>query len=105
MKAENTESCVQRDSAEHEEYAQVRSIDNWEVKEADGADLLEKILTRDNLNKAYKRVKSNKGAPGMTVEDAMELAPSHNKLKLINLYFSNHSGGIFLFEAVMAAKM
>ena len=47
MKAENKESCVQRDSAEHKEYAQARSIDSQEVKEADGADLLEKILTRN----------------------------------------------------------
>ena len=82
MKAENKESCVQRDSAEHEKYAQARSIDNREVKEADGADLLEKILTRDNLNKAYKRVKSNKGAPGidgMSVEDALPWLREHRE--------------------------
>ena len=82
MKAENKGSCVQRDSAEHEKYAQARSIDNREVKEADGADLLEKILTRDNLNKAYKRVKSNKGAPGidgMSVEDAMPWLREHRE--------------------------
>ncbi|MEJ2709142.1 MAG: group II intron reverse transcriptase/maturase [Anaerolineales bacterium] len=36
------------------------------------SDLMEQICERDNLNRAYKRVKSNKGAPGvdgMTVED------------------------------------
>jgi len=27
--------------------------------------LLEKVLDRDNLNKAYKRVKANKGASGV----------------------------------------
>ena len=66
--------CPQRDSAEHEEYAGARSIDRRNVKEADGADLLERILNRNNLNRAYKRVKANKGAPGidgMTVKDAL----------------------------------
>ena len=80
MKAENKESCVQRDSAEHEEYAQARSVDRLEVKEADGADLLERILARDNLNRAYKRVKSNKGAPGidgMNVEEALPWLREH----------------------------
>ena len=35
-------------------------------------ELLEKILYKDNLNRAYKRVKANKGAPGtdrITVEE------------------------------------
>lgn len=34
-------------------------------------DILGKILNKDNLNRAYKRVKANKGAPGvdgMTIE-------------------------------------
>lgn len=30
-----------------------------EVAEKDGADLLEKVLSRDNLNRACKRVKAN----------------------------------------------
>lgn len=76
MKAEylGNEGCQQRDSAEREEYAGARSIDNREAEGADGADLLERILDRENLNRAYKRVKANKGAPGidgMTVEDAL----------------------------------
>ena len=76
MKAENleNESCLQRDSAERKEYAGARSVDNRGAEEADGAELLEKILDRENLNRAYKRVKANKGAPGidgMTVEDAL----------------------------------
>ncbi|MGG3309499.1 hypothetical protein ABER23_19000 [Paenibacillus lautus] len=36
--------------------------------------MLERILSRDNLNKAYKQVKRNHGAPGidgMTVEAAL----------------------------------
>ena len=59
------EGCPQRDNAEHEEYAGVRSIDRRETEETDGADLLERILSRGNLNRAYKRVRANKGAPGI----------------------------------------
>ena len=65
-------SCPQRDSAEHEGYAGAQSVGRREGKEQGGADLLEKILSRENLNRAYKRVRANKGAPGidgMTVED------------------------------------
>ena len=74
--------CPQRDSAEHEEYAGARSIDRRKTEEADGADLLERILDRDNLNRAYKRVKANKGAPGidgMTVEDALPWLQQHRQ--------------------------
>ena len=72
--------CPQRDSAEHEEYAGAYSIGNREAEERDGADLLEKVLDRDNLNRAFKKVKANKGAPGvdgMTVEDAPEWLKEH----------------------------
>ena len=75
MKAEYRKGCPQRESVEHEEYAGARSAGAWEGRERDGAvDLLERILNRDNLNKAYKQVKSNHGAPGMdgmTVEEAL----------------------------------
>ena len=76
MKTEYTEKggFLQRDSVEHEEYAEVYSTERREIKEKDGADLLEKVLDRNNLNKAYKRVKANKGASGvdgMTVEEAL----------------------------------
>ena len=76
------EGYPQRDSAEHEEYAGARSADRRETEEADGADLLERILDRDNLNRAYKRVKANKGAPGidgMTVEDALPWLREHRE--------------------------
>ena len=69
MKAENSENrdCLQRDSAEHEGYAKVRrsfrSI--WKKKDSAQPELLEKILYKDNLNRAFKRVKANKGAPGI----------------------------------------
>lgn len=84
MNAENREEtgCLQRDSAEHEGYAGAQSIGSREVEEQDGADLLEAILDRDNLNRAYKRVKANKGAPGidgMTVEDALTWLKEHRE--------------------------
>jgi len=44
--------------------------DRLEVKE----DTLERILSKENLNQAYKRVKANKGSPGidgMTVEELL----------------------------------
>ncbi len=46
-----------------------------ETEEQDNAsDPTERILDRDNLNRAYQQVKSNKELPGidgMTVEDAL----------------------------------
>ena len=49
MKAEylGDEGHLQRDSAEREEYAGVRSIDHREAEEADGAGMLERILDRE----------------------------------------------------------
>ncbi len=75
MKTEYTESgFLQRDSVEHEEYAEAYSTECQEAEERDGADLLSLVLNRENLNKAYKRVKANKGASGvdgMTVDEAL----------------------------------
>ena len=83
-KAEYQENlnCPQRDSAEHEKYVGVRSVDDREVGEQDGADLLERILSRDNLNRAYKRVRAIKGAPGidgMTIEEALPWLREHRE--------------------------
>ena len=74
----------QRDSAEHEGYAKVSRSFNRIWKERDSAQpkLLEAILYKDNLNRAYKRVKANKGAAGidgMTVEEALPYLREHQK--------------------------
>ena len=44
--------------------------------------MLERILSRENLNRACKRVKANKGAPGidgMTVEQALPWLREHRE--------------------------
>ena len=85
MKTENrgNEGFLQRASVEHQGYAEARSTGRSEGKERDGAsDLLEAILDRDNLNRAYKRVKSNHGAAGidgMSVEEALPWLKEHRE--------------------------
>ena len=83
MDAENKESCLQRDNAERKGYVRAHRSFNRIWKERDSAepDILGKILNKDNLNRAYKRVKANKGAPGvdgMTVEGAFLWLKEHN---------------------------
>ena len=84
IKTEYTEcgGFLQRDGVEHEEYAEAHSTEGRKVEERDGADLLEKVLERDNLNRAYKRVKSNKeasGVDGMTVDEALPWLKEHRE--------------------------
>ena len=85
-KAENAGDggCPQKDSTECEEYAGAQSDVCPETGETEGRkpELLERILDRDNLNRAYKQVKANKGAPGvdgMTVEEALPWLKEHGK--------------------------
>lgn len=73
---------MSKGSAEHEGYVGAQSAGGWEVKEQDGADLHERILSRGYLNNAYKRVRANKGAPGidgMTVEEALPWLREHRE--------------------------
>ena len=83
MGAENKkESCSQRDSAERKGYVRAHRSFNRIWKERDSAepDILGKILDRDNMNRAYKRVKANGGAPGidgMTIEAALPWLKEH----------------------------
>ena len=54
MKAEYRKGYQQRNSVEREGYAGAQSIEAWEIRERDSAtDLMERILDRDNLNRAY----------------------------------------------------
>ena len=85
MDAENIskDGCSQRDSAEHKGYVRAHRSFNRIWKERDSAqpDLLEKILEKDNLNRAFKRVKANKGAPGvdgMTIDETLQWLREHN---------------------------
>lgn len=83
MTAKYRKGCLQRDSVERKEYTGAPSTGNREGRERDGAnDLLERILDRNNLNRAYRQVKSNHGAPGidgMTVEEALPWLQEHKE--------------------------
>ena len=82
MGTENKESCSQRDSAERKGYVRAhRSFKRiWKERDSAEPDLLGRVLNRDNLNGAYRRVKANKGAPGidgMIVEAALPWLKEH----------------------------
>lgn len=75
-----SKGCPQRDSAEHEGYAgaltdkRITENNNTNTNSR-GDKLLEQILSRENLNNAYKQVKRNKGAhgvDGMEVEELLQ---------------------------------
>lgn len=65
----------QRNSAEHEGYAgaltdqRITETNHTNINSREDK-LIERILSRDNLNQAYKQVKRNKGAHGV---DGMEV--------------------------------
>ena len=47
-----------------------------------GNELLEEILSKDNMNKAYKRVKANKGShgiDGLTVDELLQHLKEHGQ--------------------------
>ena len=86
----HNEGDLQKISAEQKRYADVCAspkIIETEItntsKQTD--ELLEKILTRDNLNLAYKQVKRNKGAGGIDGMQVDELLPylKENRNELI----------------------
>ncbi|MBN2641172.1 MAG: group II intron reverse transcriptase/maturase [Victivallales bacterium] len=70
----------EKDKLEAESYSGVRSMPIRETGAKDGADLFERILERNNLNRAYKQVKRNGGAPGvdgMSVDDLLAYLREH----------------------------
>ena len=84
------EGYLQRVSAEQKEYAEaceppkMTETDSTNTnKQTEG--LLEQILNRDNLNRAYKQVKRNKGAGGIDGMQVDELLPflKENKNELM----------------------
>lgn len=67
---------------ETESNRRAHSIVTLEAEEKNGTDLLERILHRDNLNAAWKKVKGNKGAAGidnMNVEDMLPYLKEHGE--------------------------
>lgn len=91
MGAENKESYSQRDSTECKGYVRARRSFHQIWKERDSAqpELLEKILYKDNLNRAFKRVKANKGAPGIdgiTVEEIGKYLQENQKEIVERIY-------------------
>lgn len=81
---------LQKVSAEQKEYAEVSAHQriaerNCIITDLQTDDLLERILHKDNLNKAYKKVKSNKGADGIDGMRVDELLPyfKENKGELL----------------------
>ena len=50
---------------ETEGYIGVRRDVDMDMKEQDGINLIDKVIADDNLWSAYKKVRKNKGAPGM----------------------------------------
>ena len=79
-KQKTQESWPQKDSAERESYEGAQTLigmagdDLVEVQlTSDG--MLEYVLTPDNLNRAYKQVKANKGSGGVDKMDVEQLLP------------------------------
>ena len=87
------EDYLQMVSAEQKEYAEV--CESPKMTETDSTNtnkqregLLEQILSRDNLNRAYKQVKRNKGAggiDGMQVDELLSFLKENQKELLQSL--------------------
>lgn len=83
----HNEGHLQKISAEQREYAEASAcsgiVENTDIiTDLQTAGLMEEILQRDNLNKAYKKVKSNKGSSGvdgMDVEEVLTYLRKHGK--------------------------
>lgn len=76
----HNEGNQQRVSTESRGYADVLihtriAENNHVITDFQETDMMEKILQKDNLNKAYKKVKSNKGVGGVDKMSVDELLP------------------------------
>ena len=83
----HTEDYLQMVSTESKEYAEVSAhqritVNNDIITDVQTDKLMERILQKDNLNKAYKKVKSNKGAggvDGMNVDELLSFLKDNQK--------------------------
>lgn len=92
VSGETMEGYLQKVSAEQREYAEVSAHQRITENNITNTDmstdnLLEKILDYENLNQAFKKVKSNKGAGGIDGMSVDELLPylKENQKQLIQL--------------------
>ena len=79
-KQKTMESCPQNDSAERESYEGAQTLigmvgDDLVEVQLMSDRMLEYILTPDNLNRAYRQVKANKGSGGIDKMDVEHLLP------------------------------
>ena len=58
-------SCPGQDRLEAEEEPEARSMSRRDMREKNGGELLERIVSRENMVRAYKQVRKNGGAPGV----------------------------------------
>jgi len=83
QKTENTGwHCDDRVELECSNGAQSARPADAEVKDGATSNLLDKLVSRDNLNAAYKKVKQKGGAPGvdgMTVDEAASYLKEHRE--------------------------
>jgi len=78
----------QRDSVEHEGNDGVHSNFHGELNNQNGVHLFEKIISRNNLNRAYLQVVGNKGAAGvdgMTCDQLLPHLKAHREELLTQL--------------------
>jgi len=69
-------SCPGMDRLEAEEHPEARSMSSRDIRGKNGGDLLQRIVSRENMRRAYRQVRKNGGAPGidgMTL-DGMKLS-------------------------------
>jgi RNA-directed DNA polymerase len=81
------EGYLQKNRVELKGIVEVQSISSMSKEGRNGVDgygsnLLEQILSRDNMNNAYKRVRANKGShgiDGMTVDELLQYLKEHGQ--------------------------
>ena len=101
LSVENIDSCLQKNSAERKGYVRAHRSFNRIWKERDSAepDMLGKILKKDNLNRAFKRVKANKGTLKLKVNREKSRTVSVfaiSNFKYLGFCFGKNGKGIYI---------